>query len=164
VQGGIWIDREWEMLRLLSDAGAPVPRPIERTGEALLMTYIGDLDAASPQLHSYRPDDREEAEDLFDQTIEAVEHFLYRNVIHADLSAYNLLVWEGRLTVIDFPQAVDPRKNKHAEALLERDIQRMCDHFERWGVQRHAGRIAQDLWTAWTFADLVPEELRGLTM
>jgi hypothetical protein len=22
--------------------------------------------------------------------------------------------------------------------------------------------IASDLWTAWTFADLVPEELRGL--
>ena len=59
--------------------------------------------------------------------------------------------------MIDFPQAVDPRKNKHAEALLGRDIKRMCDHFERWGVQRSAGRIAQDLWTAWTFADLVPK-------
>lgn len=164
VQGGIWVDREWEMLRLLSEAGAPVPRPIERTGEAVLMSYIGDLDAAGPQLQSYRPDDREEAEALFDQTIRAVEHFLYRNAIHGDLSPYNILVWEGELTVIDFPQAVDPRKNKHAEALLGRDIKRMCDHFERWGVQRSAGRIAQDLWTAWTFADLVPEELRGLTM
>ena len=72
----------------------------------------------------------------------------------------NVLVWEGRATVIDFPQAVDPRKNRHARALLERDVTRICDHFERFGVRSNAHRIAGDLWTAWEFADLVPEELR----
>ncbi len=159
VQGQLWVSREWETLRALSAAGAPVPRPVVSTEDAILMTYIGDLDDAAPQLRSVRPD-RLEAQDLFDQVIRAVERLLYGNVIHGDLSAYNVLVWEGRAIVIDLPQAVDPRKNRHAPALLERDVRRICDHFARFGVASSPERIAADLWTAWEFADLVPEELR----
>jgi RIO kinase 1 len=85
---------------------------------------------------------------------------LFVNVIHGDLSAYNVLVWEGRVTLIDLPQAVDPRKNRHAYDLLERDAVRVCDHFARYGVRASPQRIATDLWTSWQFADLVPEELR----
>ena len=85
---------------------------------------------------------------------------LFHDVVHGDLSAFNILVWEGRISVIDLPQAVDPKKNRHAEALLARDVERICEHFARHGVSRDPVRIADDLWTAWTFADLIPEELR----
>ena len=87
---------------------------------------------------------------------------LFNDVVHGDLSPYNVLVWEGRLTVIDLPQAVDPRKNSHAEAFLRRDLERMGTYFERYGVDAPMAEIASDLWTGWTFADLVPDELRGL--
>jgi RIO kinase 1 len=161
VQGAIWVSREWETLRALSADGVAVPRPIAMTQEAICMTYVGDEDRAAPQLHRVRssPD---ETRDLFDQVMKAVERFLYRNVIHGDLSAYNVLVWEGRAIVIDLPQAVDPRKNRHARALLERDVRRICEHFARLGVRSSPDRIVNDLWTAWELADLVPEELRGL--
>lgn len=161
VQGSIWVNREWETLRELAEAGAAVPRPLAATEDAILMTYVGDEDASAPQLHRYRPS-HDEARDLFDQLVRQVELFLYRNVIHGDLSPYNVLVWEGRATVIDLPQAVDPRKNRHAVALLERDVHRICEHFARLGIRSSPGRLAADLWTAWQFADLVPEELRGL--
>ncbi len=160
VQGAIWVNREWEMLRALSAAGADVPRPISRTEDAILMTYIGDVDEAAPQLRSLKPT-RAEADDLFRGVVRNLELFLYHNVIHGDLSPYNILVWERRVTVIDLPQAVDPRKNRHAQALLERDVERVCGFFERFGVRSNAHRLAADLWTAWTFADLIPEELRG---
>jgi RIO kinase 1 len=160
VQGSIWVNREWETLNALSEGGAPVPRPIAATDDAILMKYVGDEEMAAPQLRSIRPDP-EEAEDLFGQVKRAIEIMLFRNVIHGDLSPYNVLVWDGRATVIDLPQAVDPRKNRHAEALLQRDVTRMCEHFERFGVRSSAGQIASDLWTGWTFADLVPKELRG---
>ena len=101
-----------------------------------------------------------EAEDLFEQCIRAVERMLFHDVVHGDLSPFNILVWDGRISVIDLPQAVDPKKNRHAEALLARDIERVCEHFARRGVAGDPARIAGDLWTAWTFADLVPEELR----
>jgi RIO kinase 1 len=92
--------------------------------------------------------------------IRAIELLLYRNVIHGDLSAYNVLVWDGRATVIDLPQAVDPRKNRHAHRLLERDVVRICDYFARFGVRSSPQRIAHDLWTGWQLADLVPDDLR----
>ena len=159
VQGAIWVTREWETLRDLFDGGAPVPRPLAATEEAILMTYVGDEAQAAPQLRAYRPD-RAEAEDLFRQMVRAVEMMLYRNVIHGDLSAYNVLVWDGRAVVIDLPQAVDPRKNRHARSLLERDVARICDHFAKHEVRSSPQRIASDLWTGWQFADLVPEDLR----
>jgi hypothetical protein len=37
----------------------------------------------------------------------------------------------------------------------------VCEHFARSGVARDAAGITRDLWTAWTFADLVPRELLG---
>ena len=160
VQGAMWVGREWDTLRSLDAAGVAVPAPIARTDDSILMTYLGDEDAAAPQLHRYRSDDTE-ANELFDQLMRAVERMLYVNVIHGDLSPFNVLVWDGRTTVIDLPQAIDPRKNRHARGLLERDVMRICEHFGRLGVRSDARRIAADLWTAWTFADLVPEELRG---
>ena len=164
VQGGLWVSREWETLRALSASGAPVPRPVASTGDAILMSFVGDQERAAPQLRSIRPDP-DEAQDLFEQVLRAVERMLYGNVIHGDLSAYNVLVWEGRTTIIDLPQAVDPRKNRHAPALLERDVQRICDHFGRFGVRSSPEALAADLWTSWQFADLVPEELRtGIEM
>jgi RIO kinase 1 len=164
VQGMIWVDREWETLRTLAEGGATVPRPIERTGDAILMTYVGDETFAAPQLRSYDVEDADEAEALVDQTLGAIERMLFLNVVHGDLSAYNLLVWDGDIVVIDLPQAVDPRKNRHARAFLERDVERICEWGSHHGVQRPAGRLAADLWTGWEFADLVPEELRGLSM
>jgi RIO kinase 1 len=164
LQGMIWVDREWNMLKALSKGGAPVPRPIEQTGDAILMTYVGDDELAAPQLRSIRPTDAAEAENLVDQVLRAIERMLFLDVVHADLSPYNLLVWDGEVTVIDLPQAVDPKKNRHARAFLERDVERICDWGSAHGVDRPAGRIAADLWTGWEMADLVPEELRGLPM
>lgn len=164
VQGAIWVHREWEMLRALSEVGVSVPRPIAATEDAILMTFVGDEGDAAPQLRSLRPS-VEDAHDLFEQTIRAIERMLYANVIHGDLSAYNVLVWDGRATVIDFPQAVDPRKNRHAQALLERDVGQICGAFDRLGVRSSPEKLTLDLWTAWRFAELVPEELRtGIEM
>ena len=158
--GGIWVNREWEALRDLSAAGAPVPSPIARTDDAILMSYVGDADQPAPQLRSVRPRP-DEASELFRQVLRGIETMLAANVIHGDLSPYNVLVWRGRATVIDLPQAVDPRKNRFAEELLRRDVENVGRFFARLGVENDPERIAGDLWTSWTFADLVPGDLSG---
>ncbi|HZD17707.1 MAG TPA: RIO1 family regulatory kinase/ATPase [Actinomycetota bacterium] len=160
VRSAIWVHREWEALRLLHEAGAPVPRPIALGPDAILMSFVGDQELAAPQLRSIRPGPGD-ARDLFEQVIRAIELMLYRDVVHGDLSAYNLLVWEGRVTVIDLPQAVDAKKNRFARGLLQRDVRRVCEYFARYAVAADADRITDDLWTAWELAELVPEELRA---
>ena len=51
----------------------------------------------------YRPFARPGDEKLF-----AISILLFCDSIHGDLSAFNILYWNGAITIIDFPQAVDP--------------------------------------------------------
>jgi RIO kinase 1 len=160
VQGGLWVSREWETLGKLNGTKVPAPRPIESTDDAILMTYIGDQNVAAPRLHEYEPDDRDDLASLWEQLRRAIEHMLFHDVVHGDLSSYNVLVWDGEVTVIDFPQAVDPKKNQHAEEFLIRDLRRLGDWFERRGLRRPWERIARDLWTGWLLAELLPADLQ----
>ena len=159
IQSEVWVGREWETLGMLAEAGAPVPRPVARSEDAILMTYIGDEEDAAPQLRSIRPSP-DEAQDLLDQLVTAIGSMLYRNVVHGDLSAYHVLVWNDRITVIDLPQALDPRTHRHARVLLARDVTRITDHLTRFGAQASPSQITHDLYTQWQYADLIPEDLR----
>ncbi len=122
------------------------------------MEHIGDPEGPAPQLKDLRPD-QETAQDLFAQTMREVERMLFHNVVHADLSPYNLLVWEGRVRVIDLPQAVDPRFNANAWDLLARDLRNVCTWFAGHGVDTDADTLAADLRTGFEFAELVPPDL-----
>jgi RIO kinase 1 len=70
------------------------------------------------------------------------------------LAARALLYWNGALTVIDFPQAVDPRFNPNARALFDRDVENVCRYFNQFGVGADAWSLADDLWRRWKYADL----------
>ena len=146
IETASWCQHEYSALRDLHEAGADVPRPLAIGHNAILMEYIGDATRGAPILHRVSLDPAE-ARELLDRLIRNVELFLECYRIHADLSAYNVLYWEGRATVIDFPQAVDLHTHPNAFALLSRDIERLCRYFVRQGVPCDPGRITQDLWT-----------------
>lgn len=142
----MWLGHEYETLKALYAAGADVPKPHAHTGNALLLDYVGDGARVAPQLADVALS-RAEADLLFDVILQNIELWLKHNQIHADLSAYNILYWEGRVTIIDFPQSVDPRFNPNARALLEHDITSLCDYFAEFGIQADAARIARQLWS-----------------
>ena len=75
-----------------------------------------------------------------------MELFLACNRLHGDLSAFNILYWQGRATIIDFAQAVDPRHNPEIYPVLERDVERVYRYFARYGVVADPGAIAAGLW------------------
>ena len=158
LETGLWIEHEWAVLRFLHDHGVRVPWGIARSHGAILMEWVGDRDEPAPQLRSLRLE-RDEAEPILDELLRQVRLMLHVNVIHADLSPYNVLLWEGEPWIIDLPQSIDPREHREAEELLRRDVARLCDFFERAGVSRDPDGIAGDLWVGWTFADLIPGEL-----
>jgi len=150
---GAWIVRENEALETLHRAGANVPRPVTQVGSVLLMKWIGDEEQAAPQLRQVRWDS-EKAARIFDFLTGQVELWLANNVVHADLSEYNVLVWRGRPVVIDFPQAVDPRFNRNAYALLQRDLANLYRHFERLGVRRDPRAAGSAMWERWLHSDV----------
>ena len=85
-------------------------------------------------------------DDLFNRLMENVELFLDYERVHADLSAFNVLYWEGEVKIIDFPQAINPWMNTNAFFLLARDIERMCQYFGRFGIEANPVELASDLW------------------
>ena len=147
-QAGMWVNHEYDQLCALYDAGASVPEPFACGDEAILMEYLGDLSEAAPQLQSRTPSVAE-AKEWRDALLRDVELFLGRDVIHADLSPFNVLVWKGRPWVIDFPQAVDPRFSTHARGLLLRDLENLAKWFGRHGAGFDAERTTTNLWWRW---------------
>ncbi|HLF26035.1 MAG TPA: RIO1 family regulatory kinase/ATPase [Anaerolineae bacterium] len=148
-----WISHEYETLQRLHAAGADVPRPYTLGESAILMTYLGDEANPAPTLNTVALE-RDEAHALFERVLHNLELMLAQHRVHADLSAYNILYWEGAISLIDFPQAVDPRVNRHAEALLTRDVERVCQYFKRYGVKADAARLAAGLWSRYMHAEL----------
>jgi RIO kinase 1 len=142
-----WIAYEFQTLETLYAAGADVPRPYAMTKNAILMDYIGDLGNAAPTLNSVRLD-REEVKPLFERVIHNVDLLLSRQRIHGDLSAYNILYWEGDIALIDFPQVVPPEANPVAWSIFQRDVTRICQYFASQGFRRDARKLAMDLWTS----------------
>ena len=117
------------------------------------MEFVGDDEGPAPQLRELRPT-QAEAQGLLDRLLWNIEALLANNVIHADLSPYNILVAKGRPWIIDLPQAVDPRTNASAEALLARDVDRVCRYFARFGVEANAAPLAAELWSRFLHARL----------
>jgi RIO kinase 1 len=140
-----WLMHEYTTLRRLFDAGARVPEPIAACENAILMRYIGDINRAAPTLQGVTIP-TEEAPALFAKVMESVELMLSMGFIHGDLSAYNILYWEGEITLIDFPQVTDSYANRNADFILKRDITRVCEYFARYGVACDPAEILRDLW------------------
>ncbi len=153
VQTGTWVNHEFETLKELYEAGCDVPKPLLADAEAILMQFIGDDTGPAPQLNRVELN-REDAEEQFERVMNNIEVALGCNRIHGDLSAHNILYWDGRVVLIDFPQAVDARFNSQAEVLLRRDIANVCRYFAQFGVSADASRLAGDLWQQWTYGEL----------
>jgi len=140
-----WLMYEFTAMQALFDAGADVPQPYAVEENAILMAYVGDEFSAAPTLNTVDLE-RAEAESLFERVLYNIELMLRQGMIHGDLSAYNMLYWDGALTIIDLPQVTLLQSNRRAHAILARDVARVCDYFGSQGVACNAADITQDLW------------------
>ena len=140
-----WIAYEFRAMQTLFEAGADVPRPYALTGNSILMDFIGDEVVSAPTLSEVRLG-RAESQPLFDRVLHNLEILLANGFVHGDLSAFNILYWDGEIRLIDFPQVVSPVGNRNAFAIFKRDVTRICDYFAKQGVQSQPNRLAQDLW------------------
>lgn len=138
-----WLMYEFKTLELLYKQGAAVPKPFAVAENAILMAYYGDIHTAAPTLNEISLE-RETAEDLFQKVLFNLELMLQNNLIHGDLSAYNLLYWQGEIIMIDFPQVVNRQTNSNAEFILRRDVTRVCEYFARQGVSCDPAPIMND--------------------
>lgn len=128
-----WAAWEFDALAAMWAAHAAVPYPVQRRGTEVMLEFLGDDDGPAPRLVD-ADIDASTATELFEQARELLALLAELGIAHADLSAYNLLVWHDRLYAIDFPQASDLITNPMGLSLLHRDVSNVCGFFARRGV------------------------------
>jgi RIO kinase 1 len=127
-----WTRREHTILRKLSSAGVRCPTPYGFLRNVLVMEFIGtDGLPAAPLQESIVADPAALHADLLAQMRTMVER---ANLVHGDLSPYNILMHEGRAVFIDVAQAV-PADHPEARRLMERDLKNFARYFRHLGVR-----------------------------
>jgi RIO kinase 1 len=124
--------RLWELAGLL---GVPpfVPYPVQLLGTELLLEFVGSDGQAAPRLAQLRPSPPELAE-LWRQLVDTLVVLARAGLAHGDLSAFNLLVHDGRLVLIDLPQVVDVVANPQGVEYLARDVRNVATWFAGRGL------------------------------
>jgi RIO kinase 1 len=140
-----WLMHEYTLLKTLHAAGADVPMVIEHGEHALLMEFVGDGFDAAPTLNDVELTSVE-ATQFYERVLFNVELLLDLGWVHGDLSPYNILYQPDRIVLIDFPQVVDCQNNPRALAMLERDLERVGEYFERFGCKSDP-HLAEQLWS-----------------
>ncbi|GGO27577.1 RIO1 family regulatory kinase/ATPase [Deinococcus humi] len=151
-----WVSAEYAHLWTLWRAGLNVPEPLvgpfpfdyDATTPAVLMRLIGTEDHVAPRLSEARLTP-EEAQSAWQQAVQGLADLLRLGYAHGDYSTYNLLWWENKVIMIDFPQ-LTTRQNPHFQELLRRDAHSLATSFRKHGVQvdgeatlREAQRLAR---------------------
>ena len=147
VSAGRWAFAEFEALCRMYARGMAVPYPVQVNGTELLMEFIGEGATAAPRLSEVRAE-RDVLAGYLDQVLGILHQFAAAGVAHGDLSAYNLLVHNERVVVIDLPQLVEVVSNPNGMSLMHRDCVNICAWFTRSGVNCDAEEV---------FAALLPE-------
>ena len=143
-----WTGHEHNIMATLWDAGARVPYPVGFGDDQFVMEFIGDpTTGAAPTLARARPRGPV-LRDIFEQIIANLRVVLAAGYAHGDLSAYNLLWWNGEVWLIDFPQAVDLAANPQGLDFLHRDIVNICTWFSRQGLEEDPEALFADLISA----------------
>jgi RIO kinase 1 len=129
-----WANAEFAALSRLYVADVPVPYPVQVLGTEVLLEFIGDPDGtAAPRLAETRPEGDELA-GLWDQLVQALVALAREGLAHGDMSAYNVLVHDGRLVLIDLPQVVDVIANPRGPEFLDRDAANVARWFAARGL------------------------------
>lgn len=127
----LWAEKEVRNLKRLNKVGILSPKPVYLKNNVLIMTMIGNKDRPAPRLKDAM------ILDLGATYAECVDLIgrMYKdaNLIHADLSEYNLLYHDSRVFVIDVGQSVE-RCHENGHDFLINDINNINNFFRKAGV------------------------------
>lgn len=137
-----WNQREYRNL-LKAREHIRVPTPLTFKDNILVIEFIDDSEGvAAPKLRDVAIED---PENLFNEVLEMVEKLLLgANLVHGDLSEYNILMQNDAPVFIDFSQAT-AADSPFAKDLLERDLKVICNFFRKRGYARDPKEVFEDL-------------------
>ncbi|NYZ60996.1 serine protein kinase RIO [Candidatus Micrarchaeota archaeon] len=122
--------KEFKNLQICERAGVHAPRPLFLEKNIIVMEFLGREGRAYPVMSTVGP-----AEGDLESILEDMRKLYRAGLVHADLSEYNIMVWEGPPYIIDWGQSV-ALGHKRSEEYLERDIYNVLKYFAFFGLYR----------------------------
>ncbi len=127
-----WAQKEFRNLEAAQKAKVRVPRPIAVERNVVIMEFIGADGVSAPSLKELPP---ENPEKTYKQILTYMKRLYQKaELVHGDLSEYNIMMSKGKLVVFDMSQSV-PVSHPLAKELLNRDIANVNRFFSRQGVK-----------------------------
>ncbi len=168
-----YANREFQFLGKAYRNGVRIPTPAMRINNIIIMQFIGDEWIPAPQLRQVI---LENPEEVLDDIIEQLRLlFQHAKMIHGDFSEYNLLYHDGKIIVIDMPQAIDmslignisERRLRPNLQVLQQDIMTIRNYFEKeynltFDFKEVYSYIAGKYARREKFVDLTVEEMERL--
>lgn len=126
-----WTAKEWKNLEKLYSEKIPVPQPIKKINNILIMEFIGENRQPAPLLKDIRLDSPQL---VFNELLTYMKDmFVKCDLIHSDFSQYNILFHRNHPVIIDLGQAV-LKTHPRAKEFLKRDITNIRKYFKRYKI------------------------------
>ncbi len=154
-----WKSAEADALFKLANAGGVrVPTPILFYEGVLLMDVVADAEGRPAQRLIDVAIERDAALGIYADLCAQIIAMLCCDLIHGDLSPYNILAGAAGPTIIDFPQVVSAAHSTRAEFFFQRDfdnVVRFLAGFDPALAPHTADGRA--IWRAYTSRELTPQ-------
>jgi len=136
-----WTQKEFSNLQLVEEAGVNAPRPIAFNRNILVMTFIGVDGVPAPLLREVRPED---PAGFYEKLINEVKiMYTKAQLVHGDLSEYNIMVWEESPVIFDVSQAM-LTSHPLSQSLITRDITNINSYFGRLRVDTYDADLLEE--------------------
>jgi RIO kinase 1 len=135
----LWAEKEMRNLRRLAAAGVACPTPRLLKSNVLIMDFLGKDGWCAPRLKDAVASgalSRAQIADCYRKIVVSMRRMYHEcNLVHGDLSEYNILWHEEKPVIIDVSQSVE-HAHPSSHDFLRKDIQNICSFFRRHGVSR----------------------------
>ena len=135
-----WAKREYSNLLRARKYGVRVPTAYGYLYNILIMEMIGD-DEPAPLLKDQPPKNPEK---FFRDVILQMKKMYKARLVHADLSAFNIINYNEKPVFIDLSQATT-LDNARANEFLERDVRNICNHFKKLKIECDKEKILNEI-------------------
>lgn len=126
-----WAQKEFKNLQRAYRVGITVPKPIAVNNNVLIMEFIGEKGISAPIA---KETSQKNPRKIYLQLLSYVKKMYQKaELVHADLSEYNIMIWNEKLVVFDFSQAV-LIQHPMANIFLRRDLKNINRYFKKLGV------------------------------
>ncbi len=133
-----WCKKEFKNLQIAyRKARIPCPEPIAQMNNVLVMEFLGENFTPAPRLVDI---ELENPEKVFKDVIEYIQKLYKAELVHGDLSFYNMLWHKEKAYLIDFSQGV-LLAHPNAMYLLKRDIENVCKDFASYGIRANPEEV-----------------------